>query len=67
MFMQKICPQLNQLTMIGNRVTVNNDSNGVTLQKEDDETRVVYFSPEKYKYQKNTKSRHRLRIKKISL
>ena len=49
MFMQKICPQLNQLTMIGNRVTVNNDSNGVTLQKEDDETRVVSFSPEKYK------------------
>ena len=49
MFMQKICPQLNQLTMIGNRVTVNNDSNGVTLQKEDDETRVVSFSLEKYK------------------
>ena len=49
MFMQKICPQLNQLTMTGNRVTVNNDSNGVTLQKEDDETRVVSFSPEKYK------------------
>ena len=49
MFMQKICPQLNQLTTIGNRVTVNNDSNGVTLQKEDDETRVVSFSLEKYK------------------